>query len=70
MILTLCLQFNLNITTLQQACYGPTAPSFALPTSGPGAVKILSNEAVIRGASLRSIVDSEHLVAIIQDKLE
>jgi len=55
---------------MKQACYGPTAPSFALPTSGPGSVKCLSNEAVIRGASLKSIVDSEHLVAIIQDNLD
>ncbi len=37
---------------------------------GPGTVKCFTNEAVIRGASLKSIVDSEHLVAIIQDNLD
>lgn len=37
--------------------------------SGSGGVKCLSNDAVIRGASLKTIVDSDHLIAIIQDDI-
>ncbi len=38
-------------------------------TARPTGVKFFTNDAVISGTSLKTIVDSEHLLAIIQDEL-
>lgn len=45
------------------------ASSLATTASGPNAVKCMTNDAVIRGNSLKTIVDSDHLVAIMQDEI-
>lgn len=46
-----------------QRAWGVTAP-------GNSGVKCFTNDPVLRGTSLATIVDSEHLVAIIQDNLD
>jgi hypothetical protein len=52
-----------NVSLALQKAWGPSISTL-------NGIKFFSNEAVIRGASLKSIIDSEHLVAIIQDNLE
>jgi hypothetical protein len=41
-----------------------------MPNSGPGNVRSFTNDSVIHGTSLKTIVDTDHLVAIILDDLD
>ena len=40
------------------------------PNSGAGNIRSFTNDSVIRGTSLKTIVDSDHLLAIILDDLD
>jgi len=51
-------------TTLQRTW------SVFMPNSGAGNIRTFTNDSVIRGTSLKTIVDTDHLVAIILDDLD
>ena len=54
-----------NISTTIQRTWG-----VLMPNTGAGNVRCFTNDSVIRGTSLKTIVDPDHLVAIILDDLE
>ena len=54
-----------NISLSLQKTWGVLGPH-----SGVGNIRCFTNESVIRGTSLKTIVDTDHLVAIILDDLE